>query len=70
MDRRDFLKKAAAGSAAVAVGGTAIGGATLLGGCSGSNCNKASGNAKDSRMRLTFEPYELQLRHVFTVSSY
>ena len=70
MDRRDFLKKAAAGSAAVAVGGTAIGGAAMLGGCAGGDCTKASVNAKDSRMHLTFEPYELQLRHVFTVSSY
>lgn len=70
MDRRDFLKKAAAGSAAVAFGGTAIGGAAMLGGCAGGDCTKASVNAKDSRMHLTFEPYELQLRHVFTVSSY
>lgn len=82
MDRRDFLKKAAAGSAAVAVGGTAIGGVSLLGGCSGGNDGKANGSgsgtsasrlpgiAKDSRMHLSFEPYELQLRHVFTVSSY
>ena len=70
MDRRDFLKKAAAGSAAVAVGGTARGGAAMLGGCAGGDCTKASVNAKDSRMHLTFEPYELQLRHVFTVSSY
>lgn len=66
MDRRNFLKTAAAGSAAVAVGGASIGGVSLLGGCSGGN----DGIAKDSRMHLSFEPYELQLRHVFTVSSY
>ena len=94
MDRRNFLKTAAAGSAAVAVGGAAIGGVSLLGGCSGGNDGKANGSgigtadgnangsgsgtsasrlpgiAKDSRMHLSFEPYELQLRHVFTVSSY
>lgn len=94
MDRRNFLKTAAAGSAAVAVGGASIGGVSLLGGCSGGNDGKANGSgigtaggnangsgsgtsasrlpgiAKDSRMHLSFEPYELQLRHVFTVSSY
>ena len=94
MDRRNFLKTAAAGSAAVAVGGAAIGGVSLLGGCSGGNDGKANGSgigtaggnangsgsgtsasrlpgiAKDSRMHFSFEPYELQLRHVFTVSSY
>ena len=94
MDRRNFLKTAAAGSAAMAVGGAAIGGVSLLGGCSGGNDGKANGSgigtaggnangsgsgtsairlpgiAKDSRMHLSFEPYELQLRHVFTVSSY
>ena len=88
------MKTAAAGSAAVAVGGAAIGGVSLLGGCSGGNDGKANGSgigtadgnangsgsgtsasrlpgiAKDSRMHLSFEPYELQLRHVFTVSSY
>ena len=94
MDRRNFLKTAAAGSAAMAVGGASIGGVSLLGGCSGGNDGKANGSgigtaggnangsgsgtsairlpgiAKDSRMHLSFEPYELQLRHVFTVSSY
>lgn len=88
------MKTAAAGSAAVAVGGAAIGGVSLLGGCSGGNDGKANGSgigtaggnangsgsgtsasrlpgiAKDSRMHFSFEPYELQLRHVFTVSSY
>ena len=88
------MKTAAAGSAAVAVGGASIGGVSLLGGCSGGNGGNANGSgtgtadgnangsgsgasasrlpgiAKDSRMHLSFEPYELQLRHVFTVSSY
>ncbi len=72
MDRRNFLKTAAAGSAAVAVGGAAV-----LEGCSGGrrspssawrfDLDKANGQ---SRLRMSFEPYELQLRHVFTVSSY
>ena len=82
MDRRDFIRKAAAGSAAVAVGG-----ATVLEGCSGgktgstsagtSGIDKTAGNqgrkninGRQPRLRMSFEPYELQLRHVFTVSSY
>ena len=82
MDRRDFIRKAAAGSAAVAVGGAA-----LLEGCSGgktgstsagtSGIDKTAGNqgrkninGLPPRLLMSFEPYELQLRHVFTVSSY
>ena len=82
MDRRDFIRKAAAGSAAVAVGGAA-----LLEGCSGgktgstsagtSGIDKTDGNqgrknmnGVPTRLRMSFEAYELQLRHVFTVSSY
>ena len=82
MDRRDFIRKAAAGSAAVAVGGTAV-----LEGCAGgktgstsagtSGIDKTAGNlgrknvnGLSSSLRMSFEPYELQLRHVFTVSSY
>ena len=72
MDRRNFLKTAAAGSAAVAVGGAAV-----LEGCSGGRRSPSSAGRFDfdkangpSRLRMSFEPYELQLRHVFTVSSY
>ena len=82
MDRRDFIRKAAAGSAAVAVGGAAV-----LEGCAGgktgstsagtSGIDKTAGNqgrknmnGRQPRLRMSFEPYELQLRHVFTVSSY
>ena len=73
MDRRNFLKTAAAGSAAVAVGGAAV-----LEGCSGGKRGSASAgnqgrnniNGLSSRLQMSFEPYELQLRHVFTVSSY
>ena len=82
MDRRDFIRKAAAGSAAVAVGGAAV-----LEGCSGgktgstsagtSGIDKTDGNqgrknvnGLSSSLSMSFEPYELQLRHVFTVSSY
>ena len=68
MKRRDFLKTAAAL-------GTAAGTAGLLGGCSGQKGSAVQGfnfnklGAGDG-LRLSFEPYELQLRHTFTVSSY
>ena len=65
MDRRNFLKTAAAGSAAVAVGGAAV-----LEGCSAGNQGRKNVNGLSSSLRMSFEPYELQLRHVFTVSSY
>ena len=69
MKRRDFLKTAALGT--VAAGTSAIGGG-LLSGCKADkpetfNFNKL-GTGKG--IRLSFEPYELQLRHTFTVSSY
>lgn len=69
MDRRDFLKVSGAGLAGTALAGTG------LTGC-GSGAGKAgvapipytpTGTA---RMKLSFEPYELQLRHTFTVASY
>ena len=65
MKRRDFLKTAAAGAVTAGLG------VTLLDGCAGRgtgcNINKISGT---SGLKLSFEPYELQLRHVFTVSLY
>lgn len=65
MKRRDFLKTAAAGAVTAGLGVTLLDGCT--GRSTGGNINKMSGN---SGLRLSFEPYELQLRHVFTVSSY
>ena len=72
MKRRDFLKTAALGT--MAAGSTGIGG-MMLGGCSGSETDRPEtfnfnrlGNS--GGIRLSFEPYELQLRHTFTVSSY
>ena len=82
MDRRDFIRKAAAGSAAVAVGGAAVlegccGGKTGSTSAGTSGIDKTAGNqgrknvnGLSSSLRMSFEPYELQLRHVFTVSSY
>lgn len=69
MKRRDFLKTAAAGT--LAAGAAGLGGGILSGCCAGRlrefNVNRLGSEA---RMKLSFEPYELQLRHVFTVSSY
>ena len=64
MKRRDFIKTAGLMTAGAAMTG--------LTGCAGGgkspktfNLNKAG-----KGMKLSFEPYELQLRHTFTVSSY
>ena len=61
MDRRDFIKASGAAGLALA--------ATSLPACSapGSKPYRVSGKA---RMLLSFEPYELQLKHTFTVASY
>jgi L-alanine-DL-glutamate epimerase-like enolase superfamily enzyme len=66
MKRRDFLKTAAAvGAAGLGTG--------LMSGCSGSgtperfNLNRLG---TGGGLKLSFYPYELQLRHTFTVSSY
>ena len=63
MDRRQFLKTAAAGTAMAAVAGTA---GPLVTGCTGKVRTSGSGG----KMVMSFDSYELQLRHVFTVSSY
>ena len=61
MKRRDFIKTGVIGAAAVSVTGA----------CSRQperfNINKIS---DAGGIKLSFQPYELQLRHVFTVSSY
>ena len=61
MKRRDFIKTSLVGAAAVSVTGSCSPGSLRF------NINKIS---KAGGIRLSFEPYELQLRHVFTVSSY
>ena len=58
MKRRNFLKTTALAAAGVALSGCKIGGKTLTAGGSGSG------------LQLKFFPYELQLRHTFTVASY
>lgn len=73
MERRDFLKTAAAtgiGGGLVATVGTG------LVSCSSSTQTKApvpysiNSHGAQARMKLSFAPYELQLQHTFTVASY
>ena len=69
MKRRDFLKKgalAAAGTGLLGSGTTLAKGLELTDDHKSVNFN-VNGKA---RMHLTFEPYELKLKHVFTVSSF
>lgn len=69
MKRRDFLKKgalAAAGAGLLGRGTTLAKGLELTDDHKSVNFN-VNGKA---RMHLSFEPYELELKHVFTVSSF
>lgn len=69
MKRRDFLKK---GALAAAGAGLLCSGTTLAKGLELTDDHKSVNfnvNGK-ARMHLTFEPYELKLKHVFTVSSF
>lgn len=69
MKRRDFLKKgalAAAGAGLLGCGTTLAKGLELTDDHKSVNFN-VNGKA---RMHLSFEPYELKLKHVFTVSSF
>lgn len=69
MKRRDFLKKgalAAAGAGLLGSGTTLAKGLDLTDDHKSVNFN-VNGKA---RMHLSFEPYELKLKHVFTVSSF
>ena len=72
MKRREFIRTAALGT--VAAGSAGIG-AGIISGCTRTEDNKSRsfnfnklGNG--GGIKLSFEPYELQLRHTFTVSSY
>jgi hypothetical protein len=62
MKKRDFIK----------IGGLATG--VLLTGCTGSPADFSarrtrSASAGNNGLKLSFKPYELQLRHVFTVAA-
>ena len=61
--RRDFQKTAAVGS------GWMIGAGSLLTGCNVATAPRHN-TRPGGKMKLSFEPYELQLRHTFTVASY
>ena len=61
MDRRNFLKTAAV---------LGVAGASLPGNSSQAIGRLVNINTGTPRMKLSFAPYELQLRHTFTVSSY
>ena len=71
MDRREFFKQSAFGAAAA---GLALSGLGSLQGCRpSSGSDYAPYSMKPARggegaLRLSFEPYELELRHTFTVS--
>lgn len=69
MKRRDFLKKGALAAAGAGLLGS---GTTLAKGLELTDDHKSVNfnfNVK-ARMHLSFEPYELKLKHVFTVSSF
>lgn len=81
MKRRAFLRTAGLAGIALTGGIQACGGAK--GGAEGSETGSAATSTANGsptprpyrvggkeRMRLSFEPYELQLRHTFTVASY
>ena len=61
MDRRDFLKTTALAGAGAALLGT---------GCAASGTPRPYRAGGKARMQLNWAPYELQLRHTFTVASY
>ena len=64
MERREFVKSSLLGAAGVALAGSGL-----------ASCTPERGKAPyvihgDKRMKLSFFPYELQLKHTFTVASY
>ena len=66
MKRRDFFKT----TGIIAAGAVAAG--SVFSGCSGRESTRFNFNrlGKGDGLKLTYEPYELLLRHTFTVSSY
>ena len=66
MERRDFLKTATAATA-----GSVLAAGGLMTGCKGKEVRPCGINTTGTgKMKLSFEPYELQLKHTFTVASY
>ncbi|MBR0297568.1 MAG: dipeptide epimerase [Bacteroidales bacterium] len=66
-NRREFLKAAGGVLAGAAVG--AVAGFGLAKGGPGASSGQ-DGAGRNARMHLSFRPYELELRHTFTVASY
>lgn len=66
MKRRDFLKASVLGTAGVAM----LGPETACQGAANHSTPVPYKVGGKERMRLSFAPYELQLRHTFTVASY
>lgn len=62
MDRRQFIGASAAAAAAAALASCKVGQMP--------DNKKVTGKSVSGKMRLKFYPYELQLAHTFTVSSY
>ena len=58
MDRRDFLRKSAIGTLGLSIA------PTLFTGCG----NTSSKTAGTDRLELTFEPYDLKLKHAFNLA--
>lgn len=66
MERRDFLKTATAATA-----GSVLVAGGLMTGCKGKEVRPCGINTTGTgKMKLSFGPYELQLKHTFTVASY
>lgn len=63
MKRRDFIRTAVAGAAVTGITGP-------FAGCSSERTFNINRLGRAGGMKFSYEPYELQLRHVFTVSSY
>ena len=68
MERRDFLKTVSAAGAGLALAGLSTGCKASGGDAPKPYLIKSGGLAP--RMKLSWEPYELELRHTFTVASY
>jgi len=66
MDRRSFMKVAAVAAGSAALAGCGGGACAAVAAHAGSRRAPRSG----ARMRLSWRPYDIQLRHTFTVSSY
>jgi hypothetical protein len=65
MKRRDFIK-----ATGLLAAGATVAGSGILSGCTSSNGGFNVNRLGSGKMKLSYEPYELLLRHTFTVSSY